>query len=158
MSKEQYTIDQLCEMTGLTRRTIRYYVQEGLVDPPAGRGRGGFYNDSHLRQLNNIKSLRDRKVSLAAISAQMRAGPLGDEEPDKSDREVWARIEVIPGVEVSIRRDIEERAGRKISEIVRLARIILKEEMADEMGRRIRFRANNDGRGEHTSRGSQRNR
>ncbi|MCK4823506.1 MerR family transcriptional regulator, partial [bacterium] len=31
------------------RRTIRYYIQEGLLEPPAGRGRGGFYYDSHLQ-------------------------------------------------------------------------------------------------------------
>ena len=67
METKQYTIEDLCELTGFSRRTIRYYVQEGLIDPPAGRGRGGFYFDSHLDKLRKIKTLQDKGLRLSAI-------------------------------------------------------------------------------------------
>ena len=69
MLKTIHTIDQLSERTGFPVRTIRYYVQEGLVDPPAGRGRGGYYYDSHLQRLLEIKALQDRGLKLAGLTA-----------------------------------------------------------------------------------------
>jgi DNA-binding transcriptional MerR regulator len=35
-----YAIGDLAELAGVSRRTIRYYVQEGLVPAPLGLGRG----------------------------------------------------------------------------------------------------------------------
>ena len=58
MEEKTYTIDELSDMTGYSRRTIRYYVQQGLIGAPAGRGRGGFYYDSHLQKLKEIRALR----------------------------------------------------------------------------------------------------
>ena len=66
--KNKYTIDELSELTGFSRRTIRYYIHEGLLEPPAGRGRVGFYFDSHLGQLQLIKQLREKEMSLSSIA------------------------------------------------------------------------------------------
>jgi DNA-binding transcriptional MerR regulator len=134
MLDRQYTIDELCELTGYSRRTVRYYVQEGLIDPPAGRGRGGFYNDSHLEQLRKIQLLRDRRLSLSAISALLKTKGREPVEEESFSREVWAKTEIVPGVEISVRRDMEERSGRRIAEIIRLARTILKEDIDNEYG------------------------
>jgi DNA-binding transcriptional MerR regulator len=69
---KKYTIEQLSELTGYSRRTIRYYVEEGLIDSPAGRGKGGFYFDSHINKLGIIKQLQERGMSLSAISAYLK--------------------------------------------------------------------------------------
>jgi len=190
-SKEQekkYTIDDLSELTGYSRRTIRYYIQEGLLDAPAGRGKGGFYFDSHLSQLQLIRQLQGRGMSLSAIfkymerdqkpreqfnneyikldwnpkiseerfpAAKQRANMMkrkmdkisGEEMlqidkkilynksvipdrqfyalPPQSPRDVWVRYEVTPGLEINIRRDVEENQKRKIDDIIRIAREIL---------------------------------
>jgi DNA-binding transcriptional MerR regulator len=36
----RYGIDELAELGGVSRRTVRYYVQEQLLPPPLGVGAG----------------------------------------------------------------------------------------------------------------------
>lgn len=66
-SKDRFTIEDLVTETGLSRRTIRFYVERGLLAPPAGRGRGGFYDMSHLARLLEIKHAREAGHSLESI-------------------------------------------------------------------------------------------
>ncbi len=126
MEIKQYTIEDLCELTGFSRRTIRYYVQEGLLDPPAGRGRGGFYFDSHLETLLRIKSLQDKGLRLSAILPLLKQAELPDKPQDLGAREIWVRYPITQGVEIHISRDLEEKERKKLDEIVRVARSILK--------------------------------
>jgi len=122
---KKYTIEELCELTGFSRRTIRYYIQEGLIDPPAGRGRGGFYFDSHLNKLKFIKSLQEKGLKLEIIKKYLK-----QEQIQKIDypRDIWAKYEIAPGLEIHVRRDLEERAGKKIFDIIKVAKSIIKEE------------------------------
>jgi DNA-binding transcriptional MerR regulator len=126
----RYTIEELCELTGFSRRTIRYYVQEGLIDPPAGRGRGGFYYDSHLGRLRQIRALQEQGMSLSVIRGHLQGGQAA--RVPSMQRDVWVRYEIAPGVEVNVRRDVEDRLGRNIAEIIRMARILAKEESDHE--------------------------
>ena len=128
MNERKYTIQDLQEYTGFSRRTIRYYIQEGLLEPPAGRGRGGFYFDSHLERLSEIKSLQDKGLKLAAISELLEKGrkpELLDAKPLKSERSIWIRYPIEPGIEIHISRDLEEHERKKVAEIVRIAKSIL---------------------------------
>ena len=121
MENKQYTIKDLCNITGYARRTIRYYIQEGLVDPPAGRGRGGFYFDSHLKRLLEIKSLQDKGLKLASIHEFLKKG----EEPKLlSVRELWIKYPIDEGIEIHINRDLEEKERKKVEEVIRVARSI----------------------------------
>jgi DNA-binding transcriptional MerR regulator len=124
-----YTIVDLQEITGYSRRTIRYYVQEGLLDPPAGRGRGGFYFDSHLERLRQIKALQEKGLKLFQIQGFLREGRQIQPSPV---REIWIRYAVEDGVEIQVRKDIDESQGKRVAEIVRLARSILKGGKGDE--------------------------
>jgi len=126
METKQYTIEDLCELTGFSRRTIRYYVQEGLIDPPAGRGRGGFYFDSHLDKLLKIKSLQDRGLRLSAILPVLKQRDVLESPQEIVAREVWVRYPIADGIEIHISRDLEEKERKKLDEIVRIARSILK--------------------------------
>lgn len=122
MSERRYLIDQLCELSGFSRRTIRYYIQIGLLDPPAGRGRGGFYYDSHLSRLREIRALQQRGLRIAAIQKVMRTGVVSEPQPK---REVWARYQVVSGVEMHVSRELEERARSRLLDAICAARSIL---------------------------------
>lgn len=133
MAEDRYTIDELVERTGFTRRTIRYYVQEGLIEPPAGRGRGGFYNDSHLAKLLRIKSQQDMGFSLARI-AQLNRSIEPEVVQAAPSAQPWVRYQVAPGVELHISRDVERREAHRVLELLRAARAIMKEGMDDSSG------------------------
>lgn len=129
METKKYTIEELAELTGYTRRTIRYYVQEGLVDSPDGQGRGGFYCDSHMKRLLQIKALQQKGMSISAI-ASLREGEAADTA--LVAREVMIRYEITPGVELNISRALEVREPRKVNEIIRVLKAIAKGEKEDE--------------------------
>ena len=123
MANKQHTIQDLCDLTGYSSRTIRYYIQEGLLDPPAGRGRGGFYFDSHLKRLLEIRAHQDKGLKLAAIQELVKKG----EGPGPlSVRELWVKYPVDTGIEIHISRDLEEKERKKIAKIIRVAKSILK--------------------------------
>lgn len=55
-----YSIDEVARMTGLTPRTLRFYEEVGLLDPPA-RTEGGHrkYRDDDVRRIERIKELKE---------------------------------------------------------------------------------------------------
>jgi DNA-binding transcriptional MerR regulator len=59
-----YNIETLAKLSGLTRRTIRYYIQRGLLKPPQGGGRGSYYTDQHLERLKKIQKWSEQGVPL----------------------------------------------------------------------------------------------
>jgi DNA-binding transcriptional MerR regulator len=128
MERKKYNIDELGELTGFTRRTIRYYVKENLIDPPAGRGRGGFYYDSHIQQLLQIKSFQEKGIGITAMVSLLKKETI---EPVLPSREVMIRYEIVPGIEINISREMEIKEPRKILEIVRIAKSIVKGDTKD---------------------------
>jgi len=55
-----YTIEQVATRTELTKRTLRYYEEVGLL-PPTGRTEGNYrrYSEADISRLERIKNLRD---------------------------------------------------------------------------------------------------
>src|SRR6266581_2122644 len=55
-----YTIEQVATRTGLTKRTLRYYEEVGLL-PPAGRTEGNYrrYSEADIQRIERIKELRN---------------------------------------------------------------------------------------------------
>jgi hypothetical protein len=66
-NSSRYTAVDLARLSGLPLRTVRYYVQEGLVDPPSGRGRGGHFSELHLSQLARVRLLQGAGLDIPAI-------------------------------------------------------------------------------------------
>lgn len=65
--KKEYTISELEVNTGLSRRTIRFYVSEGLVPPPQGAGVAASYTEEHLLRLKVIVKLKKAHFTLPGI-------------------------------------------------------------------------------------------
>jgi len=67
LQQVRFSIDELCNLTGLTKRTVRYYLQISLIEKPLGEKRGSYYEERHLNQLLRIKQLSEAGVSLERI-------------------------------------------------------------------------------------------
>lgn len=63
-----YGISELCERTGLSPRTVRYYEELGLL-PDVRRRAGGrrVYGESQLQRLRFIQRLKALGLSLAEV-------------------------------------------------------------------------------------------
>ena len=74
-----YSIHEVCERTGLTAHTLRYYEKEKLL-PDVGRSAGGFrqYTDGDMEALGMICCLKNTGMSLQDISRFMALAREGD--------------------------------------------------------------------------------
>ena len=73
-SAPRYSIDELAALVGLARRTVRYYIQLGLVDRPLGETRGAYYTPAHLEQLLLVAKYSKAGLALDRIAA-LRSAP-----------------------------------------------------------------------------------
>lgn len=86
---QRYQIGEVAERTGVTQRTLRFYEEKGLLDPPE-RMEGGFrlYSDEDINRvtyvrrlqellgftLSEIKEMVDAEEELQQIAATRRPG------------------------------------------------------------------------------------
>jgi DNA-binding transcriptional MerR regulator len=104
MSEKTFTLDELCTLTDLTKRTVRYYMQLGLVERPIGETRAAHYTSRHLDQLLRIKQLTEAGVSLERIREVMAGGdtPVPTRQRRPGSIEVRSHLFVAPGLEIQI--------------------------------------------------------
>jgi len=107
----RYGIAELAERGGVSRRTVRYYVQRGLLPPPTGVGRGKHYTEAHLEALVRVRELQESGVALAEIPAHGEdGGGVGDSPPAApKEQSTWTRVVLGEGLELHVR-------GRRLSE------------------------------------------
>lgn len=77
MALNEYRLDDLARISGVTARNIRAYRERGLLDPPRRQGRTALYDDYHLAQLQTIDELLGRGFTSAHVAEffeTMRAG------------------------------------------------------------------------------------
>lgn len=101
----EYTLQELCAKVDLPVRTVRYYVQIGLIEPPRGETRAARYDDSHVQQLDQIRRWSAAGLSLARIRellARPEAGALVSDAPAPGKIEVKSHVQVADGIELVI--------------------------------------------------------
>jgi len=65
------TIQELADRAEVTTRTIRYYVEQGVLPPPE-RGRPAEYTEEHVARLALIKRLKEQYLPLEEIRDTMQ--------------------------------------------------------------------------------------
>jgi len=119
----RHSLEALATLTGLTPRTVRYYIQQGLVDRPLGEKRGAYYVARHLEQLLQVRRWIDAGLSLERI-AELTAGAPDDPAPRAAKPgsvEVWSRVTLADGLELHLEPG---RAGLGAEQVRRLVRRI----------------------------------
>jgi DNA-binding transcriptional MerR regulator len=131
-SQARYTMAQLEELTGFSARTIRFYIQEGLLRPAYGRGPSATYDRDQLLRLMRIAELKTEFPALDQIRERLNGLSTADLEAHFTVRggpeeERWRRVRVHPNLELHVREvdDPGRRFERAIDEIVQHARIVL---------------------------------
>lgn len=104
MQEDRISFDDLCVLADLPSRTVRYYIQRGLVDRPIGETRAAYYTRKHLDQLLTVKKWTGAGLSLERVGELVRGEadepPLPRRRP--GDISVWSRLHVADGVEIAI--------------------------------------------------------
>jgi len=65
MLQVSYSLNDLSEAVGIEARTIRSYIERGLLPSAESRGRAASYSEEHLSRLEVIKSLRRARPNIA---------------------------------------------------------------------------------------------
>ena len=137
----EWKLSELAAAVGVTPRTVRYYVQRGLLPAPPFKGPDTVYGEGHLLRLQAIRVLQARFLPLDAIQAELaRLTPealraLAAEEPAAPPKSVpaqipvgprpgverstaWRRWELAPGLELHLAETADEKT-RALAEQVR---------------------------------------
>lgn len=78
MPDDPYSLSDLASLAGVTPRTIRYYVAQGLLPSPDVAGPATRYGEGHLARLRLIKRLQREHLPLAEIRGRIER--MGDDE------------------------------------------------------------------------------
>ena len=108
----EYKIGEVADLLGTTLRTIRYYEEEGLLQPLRTDGGTRLYHERHISRLKSILHLAENGFSLESIRliASIReACKTGDESSKKVSaqlddeiKEITARIRKLESLKAEI--------------------------------------------------------
>ena len=120
-----YAIGDLADLGGVSRRTVRYYVQEGLLPAPLGVGRGRHYGPEHLERLLQVKGLQEEGLPLSEIRRRMRRPDAATEDAPSTpvvSRASWTRLTLMPGVELNVAGGVRLPPPSRIEELAEWVR------------------------------------
>ena len=137
MEEIRYTIQDLCDLTGLPRRTIHFYSGQELLPPPVGAGPGAYYTAEHLNRLLLIPLLRRQGLrldeirqkfqvlspaDLAHLLNSLQSGPAQPPEPARA--ETYLHYDLPGGIQLVIPASLNAARRPQVLELLAAARQI----------------------------------
>lgn len=121
----KFSLDELCTLSDTSKRTVRYYMQIGLVEGPIGSTKAAHYLPKHLDQLLTVRKLSDAGVSLDRIRDVLsgEAPPVPPRQRQPGSVEVRSHLFIAEGVELEIS---PEQAGLSSEQVRALVRAVMK--------------------------------
>src|SRR5689334_6161425 len=106
---DRMSIDELAATAGLTRRAVRYYVQQKLLPAPLGVGRGKHYDATHLERIRRLRELQAAGYALDDIRKILEGGTAPEPTPAARNKvrpeleaELWTRLKIAEGLELHL--------------------------------------------------------
>ncbi len=144
---QTFKLDELARAAGTSPRTVRYYVQRGLLPAPAFHGKDTAYGRDHLVRLKAIRRLQAAYLPLDAIAVELERltpaelerladtgegvpEPPAQLEPPRPRRpsrasapasRVVRRFEIAPGLTLEVADDAPADASALAEKILKLA-------------------------------------
>ncbi len=78
MKQLEWTLKTLCIEAEVSPRTVRYYIQQGLLPPPDRAGPRAKYSQGHVSRLRLIRRLKEEHLPLAEIRSRISTLSDGD--------------------------------------------------------------------------------
>src|SRR5215210_6047021 len=126
-SAARYAIGDLARLAGVSRRTVRYYVQENLISSPLGVGRGNHYGREHLEQILRVKAMQEAGKTLDEIRQSFAPHSKSPSKPGLKprpaydlvapERSIWRRLTLAPGVELQIAGNVRLPPPGRLQEL-----------------------------------------
>jgi DNA-binding transcriptional MerR regulator len=120
-----FSLEEIAALAGLPRRTVRYYIQSGLIDRPQGIGKGAYYTQHHVEQLLLVRKWQLAGLSLERIGELLQDkgdGPLPPTPRRPGTVEVWSHLVVADGIEITLEPG---RAGLSPEQVRAFARGVI---------------------------------
>ncbi len=116
-----FSLDELCVLTDLTKRTVRYYIQIGLLSGPIGETRAAHYLAEHLSTLLRIKTLTESGISLERIREVLTEGeePLPTRRRKPGSVDVRSHVLIAEGVELQISPEEADLSPEQTRSLIR---------------------------------------
>ncbi|HYO58724.1 MerR family transcriptional regulator [Archangium sp.] len=70
-TRKEWKLTELAKAAGVSPRTVRYYVQRGLLPAPPFKGPDTVYGEDHLLRLTAIRVMQARFLPLDAIQVEL---------------------------------------------------------------------------------------
>ncbi len=138
VSPTKLGIDDLCRLAGLSRRTVRFYIQKGLLDKPFGEKKGAWYSQEHLERLARIRQLSATGLSLDAVARELDGGAMDALSPAASlpgAVSVKSHITVARGIEVVVCPEQAHMRPEHLRRFIRLLAEAYQEAVQDDQSK-----------------------
>lgn len=120
---KRYQIGEVADRTGVTQRTLRFYEEKGLLNPPE-RMEGGFrlYSDKDVERIQFIKRLQDllgfklSEIKEMVDAEELRAEIIATFDPDRDLPSRKKRAEQIIEA-LKLQLDVVERKTDQLIEM-----------------------------------------
>lgn len=121
-----HTLEELSTLVDIPKRTVRFYVENGVVDRPEGVKKGAYYTQKHVEQLLEIKKWQKAGLSLERIKSLLDDEAGGAPVPPPKQRQpgdvdVWSHIYIQDGVELIIE---PRRSGLSPEQVSRISQAL----------------------------------
>jgi DNA-binding transcriptional MerR regulator len=101
-------LDELATKAGVSPRTVRYYIQRGVLPPPNFKGPDTSYDDRHLHTLKAIKRLQEDYLPLDEIAAALHG------KSDAELKKIAERGVAAKAAKPEPARAVESKRGERI--------------------------------------------
>ena len=121
METKTFTFDELGSLSGISSRTLRYYIQIGLVDKPIGQTRAAHYLSLHLEKILRIKQLSESGISLERIRELLldKSLPLPEQAKRPGHIDVRSHIWIADGIELQVSPELAGLSPEELRQFVK---------------------------------------
>lgn len=122
MDEIVYTLDDLASLTGISKRTVRYYIQMGLVDRPIGETKASRYTPKHLERLLTVQRLTAEGLTLEGVKKYLEKD--GESKkigcgPKPRTITAMSKIAIAPGIDLVVSHGESGKSADELRELVK---------------------------------------